>query len=299
MKVRDIINREQLQEIASYIESTSNYSTRSLIDFFLDPHRILYTHFAFRYFVYGESRTPDDVNDAPEGTVFALLRKYGCSKEYKGVVNVKGEVTLCTMFDSIEAFYGKLVKVKRHNKYGIYNLDGFVICPTEFDEIYKCSEGLFGVRRDNKIGFMDTSGNLVIPFDFDYYNPKNGENIPPCTPFFSKGLACVYKERLTGCGGFGYINHSGDIIFPFDFDLDIAFKEEVIENFHTEELGDDYRRDTYNLWADGSIELEESEFVDSFDYNAYELSLGSYRDNEYDESLDAYEGDESNRWNSD
>ena len=46
--------------------------------------------------------------------------------------------------------------------------------------------------------------------------------------------------------------------------MDIAFTEDVIKNFHTEELGNDYRRDTYKLWADGSIELEESEYVDNF-----------------------------------
>lgn len=299
MTDKNIIKKEELLEIASYIESTSTYSTRALLDFFSDPHRILYSHFAFRYFVFGETRTPDEVKSVPEGTIFAKLRKYGSSKHYKGIINVKGEVTICTMFDSIESFCGKLVKVKRNNKYGIFNLDGGMICPIEYDEIYECSEGLFGVRSNNKIGFMDTSGNLTIPFNFDYNNPGHDGYIIPCTPFFSKGLACVYKEIQKGNGRFGYINHSGKIIFPFDFDMDIAFTEDVIKNFHTEELGNDYRRDTYKLWADGSIELEESEYVDNFNYTEYELSLGSYRDNAYDNSLDAYEGDESNRWNTD
>lgn len=146
---------------------------------------------------------------------------------------------------------------------------------------------------------MDVSGNLIIPFSFDYNNPDNAENVHTCDPFFSNGLACVYKEISKNVGRFGYINHSGEIIIPFDFDQDYAFTEDVIINFHTEYFGDDYRRDEYRLWSDGSIELVDSEYIDNFNYTEYELSLGSCHDYDYDDPLDAYEGDESNKWNTD
>lgn len=96
------INKTELLELASRIDSISINSVSALLNFISDPHRILYAHFAFQYFVFGESRTPDEVKNYPKGSIFASLQIYGSSKQYKGVVNIKGEVTLNTMFHSIE-----------------------------------------------------------------------------------------------------------------------------------------------------------------------------------------------------
>lgn len=45
------INKTELLELASRIDSISINSVSALLNFISDPHRILYAHFAFQYFV--------------------------------------------------------------------------------------------------------------------------------------------------------------------------------------------------------------------------------------------------------
>jgi hypothetical protein len=84
---------------------------------------------------------------------------------------------------------------------------------------------LIPVFRDKKFGYMDQTGKMVIPPRFD----GAGE--------FSEGLAQVFigakideskgpKASLHGAGGkFGYIDESGKVVIPPQFDLVTSFSE--------------------------------------------------------------------------
>jgi tetratricopeptide (TPR) repeat protein len=84
---------------------------------------------------------------------------------------------------------------------------------------------LIPVFRDQKFGYLDQAGKMVIPPQFD----GAGE--------FSEGLAHVFirakndatkgpKAPLPGAGGkFGYIDESGKVVIPPQFDLVTSFSE--------------------------------------------------------------------------
>lgn len=301
MTYTEIINNTDLLELIECLRYENCLQSCNIDSIANDNHYKIYAILNKEYFVVGETRTPNEIEAAPKNTIFAKLKQYGISKIYKGIMNIRGEYTISPMYNSIQPFMGNLVKVERNNIYGIYNLSGDRVCPVEYDDIYKCSEGLFGVRKGTKIGFMNAMGDLVIPLSFDQYNPTNDESIYPFQPpYFSNGLACLYKETENE-QGFGYIDHYGNTIFPFIFDFYNSFTEDVIENTSTKESDVSRNCDYYCLYASGSMVLKRTECdeIDDFNYSEYDCSLGSYRDHNYDDRLDAYEGDESNMWNTD
>lgn len=278
-EVRDIILRSSYLDLKSFLS---------------DSHNVLYSRFDYEYFIFGKTISPNEIDDkskksenSSQFNIFQVLKKYGSSKKYKGVVNSKGEITIANNFTSIEPFWNQLVKVGVNGKFGVYNLNGKIICKVEFDEIYEMSEFVFGARKGSKIGFFNSEGNLVIPFEYDYSDEE------PYYPIFSNGLACVFKIH------YGYIDHYGTTIFPFKFSLYVPFDSNVIENRETINQGDGYSIDVYELGIDGSMRFVENDYFDKFNISEYEASLGPcYNDNNYD-ILDAYEGDESNMWNTD
>lgn len=291
MTYEEINNKEDLLDFIECLwEHNSPYYSVSLKEFCSAPNRTIYGHFGCQYYVYGETITPDEIHPQ-KGTIWEQLKAYGSSKKYRGIVNHKGEVTIAPMFNTIELLWNNLIKVERNKKYGVYSMNGDLICPLEYDAIYEVSECVFGVRKDGKIGFMNLKGEIVIPLIFDDSTNTNYPISPLAPPVFANGLACVLKIDEQKEFRFGYIDHYGNLIYPFIFD---EYKEYIpnMETRSTLYVDDGTIYEKYQLREDGEMWLIDSNFERWTNNDTFEQDS-------YDNTSDAYEGDDSNKWNTD
>ncbi|MDI9476341.1 MAG: WG repeat-containing protein [Bacillota bacterium] len=176
--------------------------------------------------------------------------------------NVKIEVALepCLNYDSIHSFSNGLAKVYDKNKpyltrYGYINEKGEEIIPTKYCAAKDFNEGYAFVSSDEtwwKI--VDTNGNeitkqgIIERVDFfkdglalveddtwfygHYIDVRGNKVITLATPnnrkmrgsSFNNGLACVYSYEADK---FGYIDKTGSLVIPFEYDKANPFSEDV------------------------------------------------------------------------
>ena len=220
-------------------------------------------------------------------SIFDTLAPYPANR--MGVMDIAGKIIIGQQYRSIEQFVNGILKVKSlEGKYGLINLSGDKILETIYDNIYPLGELLFAVSKDNKVGFCNLKGEIVIPMIYDDIE------LPV---IFYNGLACVNKD-----GKFGYINHNNEAVLPFEFMYNTSFKNGyTIENEVKDEEMNGHYIHRYAISVDGSMELIDSEFYEEYeDLDDEDIEFWQKRINRINyDKMDAYEGDESNLWNTD
>lgn len=252
------------------------------------------------YIIYKQVATSEEIEAVKGNNIFAKLKVYGSSGKYKGIVDGDGNSVFPNIYHSILPFMNDIIKIEvKGNKFGLMRLSGEIILKPIYDRIDPLGELVFAVTIDGKLGFMNLKGETVIPFEYEAYD----EDV-----VFYNGLACVSKQTDNG-SKFGYIDHNNEIVIPFQFSLAAPFKnKDYIENWITYPAGcsKSYTREIFKLALDGTMIKVESEHIEDSSWeitwereweanHAYDESR-RYAD---DNSLDAFEGDESNRWNID
>jgi hypothetical protein len=131
-----------------------------------------------------------------------------------------------------ESLAESLLPVKLKGKFGYIDKTGKIIIKAQYDDAEPFAEGLATVRIGDKYGFISSDGDLIIQPTFDFASS------------FSEGLALVNfggepilgklttpkpsntKRRSLFSGGkFGYIDHSGKILIPCEFEDADDFSE--------------------------------------------------------------------------
>jgi len=250
-------------------------------------------YFLYRKLIY----VPQD-NQSDSGKPKSLVQMFRGYKHLCGIVNEKGEEIVPLKYLALEPFMNDIMLVKSSHGaclWGLIRLTGETIIEPEYDRIDPPSESLFAVCKNKKVGFMNFKGEIEIPLEY---------NMDDNPSFFSNGLACMAKsfvpEGFASELYYGYINHRNETILPFAFHNKVHFDNyDVIVNkmYVRQKYG--YTIESYSLCIDGSMKMlycdDSNEFqMDS--YNASTYSSGGYDEND---PLDAYDGDGSNRWNTD
>lgn len=249
------------------------------------------------YLVYSKVATREEVEAVKDKGIFARLKVYGSSGKYKGIVNGEGNSIIPNMYNSVEPFMNDIIKIEfKGNKFGLMRISGEIIVEPKYDRIDSLGELVFAVILNGKLGFMNLKGETVIPFDYEAFDEE---------VVFFNGLACVLKLMDDGSSKFGYINHSNEVVIPFQFSSAETFQgKDYIENWITYPAGGNkcYTRDTYKLALDGTVIFVDSEHYEDISWlreweanHPYDESRRYYDD----DSLDAFEGNSSNRWNID
>ena len=238
-------------------------------------------------------RIPETLN--PEHTddklsIFTrLLDNLQASHGYCGVVDDCGKIIIPAEYANLEPFTNNVLLCQKRLGLGLLSLSGEVIIEPKYRSIATHNESVFAVTefgKDGKVGFMDFRGKVVIPFEYENVDEEY---------HFSKGIACVAKKDSSGNLRYGYINHNNEVILPFQFSRKVDFDDkETIENeekkYHQwrgQYAG--YTINKYLISIDGSIHFNGSDSSNIIDYP---VDLDN-------DPLDAYEGDDSNRWNTD
>lgn len=214
------------------------------------------------------------------------------NKSFCGIIDGQLNEVIPAKYTSLEQFMNDVIRVESVGKlYGLMHLSGEIILDCIYDRILPQSESLFAVCKEGKMGFMDFSGRVVIPIEY----VDTGGNFR-----FANGLAAVAKQDSEGHVKWGYINHNNEIILPFIFSKGLPFENNTTL-FNTEYeysfLGPTLKAG-YFISIDGSMVIDDDEdlFKPEPDYEG--VTRYGYSGSE-DDRLDAYEGDESNYWNTD
>lgn len=302
------ITKEELLNLikGNEYEGPVNYSyvdlgvREGLIEFLKDDHIQVEGVFSANeklYVVYSKIATPDEIEAVKGKGIFDKLKVYGSSGKYKGVVDGEGNSVLSNIYHSVLPFMNDIIKIEgKGNKFGLKKLSGEVILETKYDRIDSLGESLFAVSLNGKLGFMNLKGKIAIPFDYETFDEEVA---------FYNGLACVKKLTDDGSHKFGYINHYNEVVIPFEFNGAKTFKnKDYIDNWIIYQVGygKSFTRDHYKLALDGTMILVDSEHIeDTSWYREWEANHPYDESHRYDDddSLDAFEGDASNRWNID
>lgn len=204
------------------------------------------------WFEFGRIIRPEE-NKTKKGTIFEMLKSYGSSGKYSGLLSREGEVIIPNIYHSINYMGADLFCVEKSQLYGIVNIKGEIVCEVKYDKICDLSEYTIGIVKDGKIGYIDCLGNIVIPMDYLYW--KRNPNA------FMNGKVLVEKDEKD--------------------------EEPILE----------YEIDHYNNIVSKEIRLKTWGGDDYYKYHdSFSGSTAGFIDNDI---LDAYEGDSSNRWNTD
>ena len=162
-------------------------------------------------FIYGKTTLPDTLAAPPKGSIFGLLKTYGSSKKYKGLMNIKGEVLLNNVYDEFSIFFqgGSFLylKTKKKDRFGLVCYQGSgsnsvqEVIPAKYEDIFYAGEYTVGVIANEKVGFISLDGRLIVEPIY-----KVGEDYN----YFSEGRSLVHIDRES-CIDI-YINHYGDFI---------------------------------------------------------------------------------------
>ena len=145
----------------------------------------------------------------------------------------------------VGCFKEGLAAVKKDRKTGYIDKSGQVVIPFEYNDAFYFSEGLASVKKEERWGCIDKTGKIIIPFQYagpqlfkeglsatgNGYIDKNSQAVQFHYDYdyddrdvwekcFSEGLASVRKN-----GKYGYINKSGQVVIPFEYDWARPFNE--------------------------------------------------------------------------
>lgn len=195
---------------------------------------------------YGQTVTPEQIDQQSKPGVFAKLPSYGSSRKYIGLKDYLGNDLLANSYEEIQLFYETdlyaYFSIKKYGKVGIfrYSLNSSeVIVSPKYDSIFDAHEYTWGYIIDNNVGFMTTSGQQIT--EAKYIN-EEGFNI------FVNGKALTQLNNPETCRV--YIDHYGNTIeyyyedeplFPKCYDDDSRCGD------YSDKL-DAYEGDYSNLW---------------------------------------------------
>ena len=161
-------------------------------------------------------------------------------------LNTEGELATEKWFNETRSFSNGLAVVGRwkdgdirffasDKQYAVINRDFQLVTDYRFEEAGSYRDGRLAVMMGGKWGYIDGQGNQLIACKYDPYNGVEGGqylSIPePLELFlrdadtlglydFSEGLASIYQD-----GKWGYINTSGELVIPLQFELARPFSE--------------------------------------------------------------------------
>mgnify|MGYP003308853274 CR=1 FL=1 len=163
---------------------------------------------------------------------------------------------------------------------GVVNLNGEFIIPAIYNSIEPFWRNLIKVGRNNKYGIYNLFGTIICPIEYD----------------------CIYavSEYVFGIrrrDKIGFMDTNGKIVIPVEYDYNSQF------SFLFNQGKVLVQKDLDDVYAEFSID-HHNNIVDDYkiirDFNYYPSTFGSGTMYHGDSDiLDAYEGDESNRWNTD
>lgn len=195
---------------------------------------------------YGQTVTPEQIDQQSKPGVFAKLPSYGSSRKYIGLKDYLGNDLLANSYEEIQLFYETdlyaYFSIKKYGKVGIfrYSLNSSeVIVSPKYDSIFDAHEYTWVYIIDNNVGFMTTSGQQIT--EAKYIN-EEGFNI------FVNGKALTQLNNPETCRV--YIDHYGNTIeyyyedeplFPKCYDDDSRCGD------YSDKL-DAYEGDYSNLW---------------------------------------------------
>lgn len=164
---------------------------------------------------------------------------------------------------------------------GLLSKSGDIIIPNNYNTIEYIGNGLFRVRKNNKYGIISSEGKVVCGAIYDKILDMSE---------FTIGI--VKEEKL------GYMDCFGQIVIPMNYvylekNQNIFHDGKVMVRNYMEEEGivQEYEIDHYNNIVSNIHEW--SLFEDDYDPFPSNCRIVDY------DILDAYEGDESNMWNTD
>lgn len=299
------------QELIEYLEQRdddgqlireydSSRGTEGLLSFARDENNLVYGGFRVYdrlYILFRRVSNLDLEKDKEPRSIFSSLRFYDLkAKGFCGVADDKGVVIIPAQYAFIEPFMNDILLFRNVGfKSGLMRLSGEIVVEPVYTRIDYHKESLFAAIKDEKVGFLDFKGEVVIPFEYDVIEG-------PC--YFANGLACVAKKDTIGHHKFGYINHKNEIILPFIFRNKVDFDNtDTIENeervvVQYEGYSPGYLDKTYLISIDGSMVVIFEDDSNEIKMEEWEIKhWNPYPNHDDNDPLDAYEGDESNRWN--
>lgn len=162
-----------------------------------------------------------------------------------GYIDTTGKFVIQPSFRDARSFSAGYAAVKDRNGWSFIRKDGQFINSARYREVTDFACGVGGVYNVPLGGYVDTSGNEVIPkkyFQINTFSEKlgavleasdsstkflneKGEVVIECGPgvfadSFHDGLAVVSKS-----GRFGYIDRTGKISIPMEYDYALDFSE--------------------------------------------------------------------------
>lgn len=135
-----------------------------------------------------------------------------------GILNMAGETVLPCEYSMMQGdhFYEGRLHIKREGEgYGYVNELGKLVIPCQWTYASDFSEGLARVLDGEKSGYIDRDGNLVIGLPADWHARDD----------FHDDLALVQNEQ----GLYGYIDQTGALAIPFQWEKAAAFSEGVAQ----------------------------------------------------------------------
>ena len=161
-------------------------------------------------FVYGETITPEEIKSQPSKGIFSIIKTYGSSMNYKGLLNIKGDKLLSNNYDDLSILFQTEVAIYiKLNKQGQYGLASYrplsdsieVILPCKYENIFEAGEFTFGIVSNGSVGFASLEGKIIIEPKY-----KNKENYN----YFhdGKSLTCLSSRN----GVEHYIDHYGNVV---------------------------------------------------------------------------------------
>ena len=96
------------------------------------------------------------------------------------------------------------------NRYGFQDPDGKIVIAPRFNNVGSFSEGMAFFQDGSECGYINTKGEVVFNISSDNEESE-----------FCNGLV----ENVNSTGKFGYLDKSGSIAIPHQFDLATPFKE--------------------------------------------------------------------------
>lgn len=163
-----------------------------------------------------------------------LINKTGkeiipCSLGYQevGFFNQTGEWEFDNSF-----FIDGYCPVKKNNKWGFVNLSSNEVIKCQFDEVKPIKDGLFAFKLNEKWGIRDINNKVVIPAIYDnisdFQLPYNPDHKESWQGYFSFGLCPVSKLNAENEDVWGYINKTGKIVIPYQYNYVSSFNEKDI-----------------------------------------------------------------------
>lgn len=136
-----------------------------------------------------------------------------------GYINKNGEVVIPCKYDYASPFWGDYAKIFKEGLHGLIDSEGIEVIPLEYDYIYGYTfkGGLIKVKKGNKEYLLSKKNNL-----YDVM-----------TTFNKEGLTKVTKNDK-----YGFINESGEVIVPLEYDYAGDFSDGMAEVCRKGKYGD-------------------------------------------------------------